>query len=109
MAAASGQSTSTRSDAKEGFDYAENVDTTSSLSTPNSSAYWDNPFAKESLGDTVIHLDKVLKTDSNACIKDPFSFYLALHLKFRNNQVIETSASNLNCTVPAYQAFGSVN
>ena len=42
------------------FDYVEPVDTTSSMSTPTSSNYWDNdPFAKDSLGDTVIHLDKV--------------------------------------------------
>ncbi len=60
---ASVQSTSVRSEEEQGgFDYAETVDTTSSLSTPNSSSLWDtsNPFSKDSLGDTVIHLDKVL-------------------------------------------------
>ena len=44
------------------FDYAENVETTSSMSTPTSGpgAHWgDNPFAQDSLGDTVIHLDQV--------------------------------------------------
>lgn len=46
----------------DSFDYAEAVDTTSSMSTPNSSNYWDSPFAKDSLGDTVIHLDKVFKS-----------------------------------------------
>lgn len=43
---------------RDRFDYAERVDSISSLSTPNSAA--ENPFAKEELGDTVIHLDKVL-------------------------------------------------
>ena len=41
------------------FDYMENVETTSSLSTPPSTGYWESPFNQESLGDTVIHLDKV--------------------------------------------------
>jgi hypothetical protein len=40
------------------FDYEENADNDSSLSTPSNS-YWDSPFAQDSLGDTVIHLDKV--------------------------------------------------
>ncbi len=44
---------------RERFDYAEQVDTLSSMSTPNSTAELSNPFAKEPLGDTVIHLDKV--------------------------------------------------
>ncbi|XP_056010025.1 pericentriolar material 1 protein-like isoform X3 [Ostrea edulis] len=42
------------------FDYEENADNDSSLSTPSNS-YWDSPFAQDSLGDTVIHLDKALK------------------------------------------------
>ena len=40
------------------FDYEENADNDSSLSTPSNS-YWDSPFNQDSLGDTVIHLDKV--------------------------------------------------
>lgn len=40
------------------FDYAEKVENTSSLSTPSTSL-WDSPFAQDSLGDTVIHFDKV--------------------------------------------------
>lgn len=40
------------------FDYEENADNDSSLSTPSNS-YWDSPFAQDSLGETVIHLDKV--------------------------------------------------
>uniref|UniRef100_K1R4A2 Pericentriolar material 1 protein n=1 Tax=Magallana gigas TaxID=29159 RepID=K1R4A2_MAGGI len=42
------------------FDYEENADNDSSLSTPSNS-YWDSPFAQDSLGETVIHLDKALK------------------------------------------------
>ncbi len=42
---------------RDRFDYVEQVDTVSTLSTPNSTT--ENPFSKESLGDTVIHLDKV--------------------------------------------------
>ena len=41
------------------FDYTEPADDTSSMSTPNSNSYWDHPFLKDSLGDTVIHLDQV--------------------------------------------------
>ena len=42
------------------FDYAENVETTSSMSTPSTGdSNLDNPFAGETLGDTVIHLDSV--------------------------------------------------
>lgn len=41
----------------EQFDYAENADNESPLSTPSNS-YWESPFAQDSLGDTVIHLDK---------------------------------------------------
>ncbi|KAK2155201.1 hypothetical protein LSH36_246g02074 [Paralvinella palmiformis] len=41
------------------FDYAENVDTSSSLSTPTSTdTHSDQPFAGDSLGDTVIHMEK---------------------------------------------------
>ena len=42
---------------QEVFDYTEPAEDTSSMSTPNS--YWDHPFLKDSLGDTVIHLDQV--------------------------------------------------
>ena len=42
------------------YDYAENVESGSSLSTPTSSHTDEfSPFASEGLGDTVIHLDKV--------------------------------------------------
>jgi len=42
------------------FDYLENVEMTSSQSTPStSSSHLESPFARESLGDTVIHMDKV--------------------------------------------------
>ena len=42
------------------FDYLENVEITSSQSTPStSSSHLESPFARESLGDTVIHMDKV--------------------------------------------------
>ncbi|KAK3100261.1 hypothetical protein FSP39_017062 [Pinctada imbricata] len=42
------------------FDYEENADNDSSLSTPSNSV-WENPFAQDSLGDTAIHLDKALQ------------------------------------------------
>ncbi|CAH1776394.1 unnamed protein product [Owenia fusiformis] len=42
------------------FDYAENVETTSSLSTPPSTGYWESGGFSQDLGDTVIHLDKAL-------------------------------------------------
>ena len=42
------------------YDYVENVESGSTLSTPASSHTDElNPFAAEGLGDTVIHLDKV--------------------------------------------------
>lgn len=41
------------------YDYAENVESGSTLSTPTSSHTGEAPFASEGLGDTVIHLDKV--------------------------------------------------
>ena len=41
-----------------GFDYVEPVESGSSLATPPSSIP-DDPFASESLGDTVIRLDRV--------------------------------------------------
>ena len=41
------------------YDYAENVESGSTLSTPTSSHTGEPPFASEGLGDTVIHLDKV--------------------------------------------------
>ncbi|XP_062615320.1 pericentriolar material 1 protein-like isoform X1 [Saccostrea cucullata] len=41
------------------FDYEENADNDSSLSTPSNS-YWDSPFNQDYLGDTVINLDKAL-------------------------------------------------
>lgn len=41
------------------YDYAENVESGSTLSTPTSSHTGETPFACEGLGDTVIHLDKV--------------------------------------------------
>ena len=40
------------------FDYAEMAATTSSLSTPTNDN-GESPFSRDSLGDTVIHLDKV--------------------------------------------------
>ncbi|XP_055958711.1 pericentriolar material 1 protein isoform X2 [Patella vulgata] len=42
------------------YDYTEQVENTSSLSTP-STGLIESPFANESLGDTVIHLDKALE------------------------------------------------
>ncbi|KAK3606346.1 hypothetical protein CHS0354_041982 [Potamilus streckersoni] len=42
------------------YDYQEEAEITSSISTP-STAYWESPFAHESLGETVINLDKTLK------------------------------------------------
>ncbi|XP_068701936.1 pericentriolar material 1 protein-like isoform X2 [Montipora foliosa] len=42
------------------YDYVENVESGSTLSTPTSSHAGDAPFASEGLGDTVIHLDKAL-------------------------------------------------
>lgn len=42
------------------YDYAENVESGSTLSTPTSSHTGEAPFASEGLGDTVIHLDKAL-------------------------------------------------
>ena len=41
------------------YDYVENVESGSTLSTPTSSHTGEAPFASEGLGDTVIHLDKV--------------------------------------------------
>ncbi|XP_041455218.1 pericentriolar material 1 protein-like isoform X1 [Lytechinus variegatus] len=43
------------------YDYIENVDSASSLSTPPSLGRGEFGFANEDLGDTVIHLDKALK------------------------------------------------
>lgn len=42
------------------YDYVENVESGSTLSTPTSSHAGEAPFASEGLGDTVIHLDKAL-------------------------------------------------
>ncbi|XP_020606442.1 pericentriolar material 1 protein-like isoform X2 [Orbicella faveolata] len=42
------------------YDYVENVESGSTLSTPTSSHTGEAPFASEGLGDTVIHLDKAL-------------------------------------------------
>ena len=44
------------------FDYEEKVEMSSAQSTPSPSIMTpiDNPFAMESLGDTVVHLDKVI-------------------------------------------------
>lgn len=42
------------------YDYQEQAEVTSSVSTPSNS-YLDNPFADDSLGETVIHLDKTLE------------------------------------------------
>lgn len=42
------------------YDYMENVESGSTLSTPTSSHTGEPPFASEGLGDTVIHLDKAL-------------------------------------------------
>nr|KAG5706312.1 hypothetical protein BaRGS_026094 [Batillaria attramentaria] len=41
------------------FDYVENAATTSSLSTPTNDV-GESPFSRDSLGETVIHLDKAL-------------------------------------------------
>lgn len=43
------------------YDYIENVDSASTLSTPPSLVRAEFGFANEDLGDTVIHLDKALK------------------------------------------------
>ncbi|XP_078372053.1 pericentriolar material 1 protein-like isoform X2 [Oculina patagonica] len=42
------------------YDYVENAESGSTLSTPTSSHTGEAPFASEGLGDTVIHLDKAL-------------------------------------------------
>ncbi|XP_053399542.1 pericentriolar material 1 protein-like isoform X2 [Mercenaria mercenaria] len=42
------------------YDYQEQAEVTSSVSTPSNS-FWDNPFASDSLGETVINLDKTLE------------------------------------------------
>ena len=49
------------------FDYQEVPEISSSISTPSNS-YWDSPFAQDSLGETVIHLDKVSITLPSNCI-----------------------------------------
>jgi len=41
------------------YDYAENVESGSTLSTPTSSHTGDPPFASDGLGETVIHFDQV--------------------------------------------------
>lgn len=41
------------------YDYVENVESGSTLSTPTSSQTGDAPFASEGLGETVIHFDEV--------------------------------------------------
>lgn len=46
--------------ANDAFDYIENADNDSSLSTPSNS-YWENPFAQDSLGDTAINLNNALQ------------------------------------------------
>ena len=56
----------------EQFDYEENAENDSSLSTPSNS-YWDSPFAQDSLGDTAIHLDKV-KEAGHIALQMLFSF-----------------------------------
>ena len=72
------------------FDYEENADNDSSLSTPSNS-YWDSPFNLDSLGDTVIHLDKVQSlplphptpphpTPSNSVLDSPFNQDTVIHL-----------------------------
>lgn len=43
----------------ENFDYVETAENTSSLSTPSTTSLKESPFAQDSLGDTVIHLDQV--------------------------------------------------
>ncbi|KAK3744882.1 hypothetical protein QZH41_013767, partial [Actinostola sp. cb2023] len=42
------------------YDYAENVESGSTLSTPTSSHTGDPPFASDGLGETVIHFDQTL-------------------------------------------------
>ncbi|XP_060554771.1 pericentriolar material 1 protein-like isoform X2 [Ruditapes philippinarum] len=42
------------------YDYQEPAEIDSSVSTPSNS-FWDNPFNSDSLGETVIHLDKTLE------------------------------------------------
>ncbi|XP_006824503.1 pericentriolar material 1 protein-like, partial [Saccoglossus kowalevskii] len=49
------------SDAVGSYDYAENVSSASSLSTPNSAHLDSFGFANDDLGDTVIHLDKAMQ------------------------------------------------
>lgn len=49
------------------YDYAEAVESGSTLSTPNSTNH--EPFASEFLGETVIHLDKVGFYLYNSCMK----------------------------------------
>lgn len=41
------------------YDYAENAESGSTLSTPTSSHTGDPPFASDGLGETVIHFDQV--------------------------------------------------
>ncbi|XP_074651990.1 pericentriolar material 1 protein-like isoform X3 [Tubulanus polymorphus] len=45
----------------EFYDYTEKVESISTMSTPTSTSAWDNPFAQETLGNTVIHLDKAMQ------------------------------------------------
>ncbi|XP_064610122.1 pericentriolar material 1 protein-like isoform X3 [Liolophura sinensis] len=45
----------------ENFDYVETAENTSSLSTPSTTSFKESPFAQDSLGDTVIHLDQALR------------------------------------------------
>ncbi|XP_052793086.1 pericentriolar material 1 protein-like isoform X3 [Mya arenaria] len=42
------------------YDYQEQAEVASSVSTPSNS-YWESPFNQDSLGETAIHLDKTLK------------------------------------------------
>lgn len=47
--------------ASDQYDYMENIDSASEISTPPSTGPGDFGFANDELGDTVIHLDKALQ------------------------------------------------
>lgn len=53
--------TTSQAAGSESFDYIENADSSDSRSqsTLSDVACWDTPFAHDSLGDTVIHFDRV--------------------------------------------------
>ena len=65
------------------FDYAEQAADTSSLSTPTNEN--ESPFSRDSLGDTVIHLDQVIVFLLSISLKKNPS--LGLDLKLENSKL----------------------